>query len=61
MPLLAIDRSRADTVAVDLADIIPRRRICLVWHRDRLRTPAAEAFIALARQTAALVAKQISA
>src|SRR6266545_4101590 len=52
MPILAIDRSRDDTVIVDLADQIPRRRIGLVWHRDRYQTPAAKAFIELAREMA---------
>jgi len=58
MPLLAIDRSRDDIVAVALNDLIPPRRIGLIWHRDWFRTPAALAFVELARETAAdLVAR----
>jgi DNA-binding transcriptional LysR family regulator len=52
MPLLAIDHTRRDTVALDLAGQIPRRRIGLVWHRDRYRTPAARDFIEIAREAA---------
>lgn len=58
MPILAIDRSRDDIVLVELADQIPRRRIGLVWHRDRRLTPAAEAFIQLARQMASGLQEQ---
>jgi len=59
MPILAIDRSRTDIVVLDLAELIPRRRIGLVWHRDRYQTPAAKAFIELARGTAAGLAEQM--
>jgi DNA-binding transcriptional LysR family regulator len=59
MPALAIDRSRDDVVLIDLADQIPRRRIGLVWHRDRYQTPAATAFIQLAHETAANLAEQM--
>jgi len=52
MPLLAIDRHRDDIVLVDVGDRIPRRRIGLVWHRDRYRSPAAEAFIEMAGEMA---------
>ena len=53
MPLLAVDLSRADTMALPLDGIIPRRRIGLVWHRDRFRTPAARAFVGFAQRVAA--------
>jgi DNA-binding transcriptional LysR family regulator len=59
MPALAIDRSRDDIILIDLADEIPRRRIGLVRHRDRYQTPAATAFIRLARETAADLAERI--
>ncbi len=59
MPILAIDRSRGDIVLVDVADMIPRRRIGLVWHRDRHQTPAAKAFIQLARERAASLAEEM--
>jgi DNA-binding transcriptional LysR family regulator len=59
MPALAIDRSRDDIVLIDLADEIPRRRIGLVRHRDRYQTPAATAFVRLAREMAADLAGRI--
>ena len=59
MPILAIDRSRDDIVLVGVADMIPRRRIGLVWHRDRYQTPAAKAFIQLARERAASLAEEM--
>jgi DNA-binding transcriptional LysR family regulator len=52
MPMLAIDRSREDTILIDLGNLIPDRRIGLVWHRDRHQTPAAQAFHRLARECA---------
>jgi DNA-binding transcriptional LysR family regulator len=61
MPILAVDRSRDDTVLLDLADLIPNRRIGLVWHRDRFRTPAARAFVDLAHQAADDLAAQLAA
>ncbi len=60
MPYLAIDRSRQDTPLVDLSSLIPPRRIGLVWHADRYRTPAAQAFIDLAREFARDLAEQIA-
>jgi DNA-binding transcriptional LysR family regulator len=60
MPMLAVDRSRGDTVALDLADLIPNRRIGLVWHRDRFQTSAAQAFIGLARKLAEGLATQLA-
>ena len=48
MPLLAIDLNRPDTVVLDLHDQLPPRRVGLLWHRDRYRTPAAESFIEVA-------------
>jgi DNA-binding transcriptional LysR family regulator len=55
MPTLAVDRSRPDTVVLDLAEVIPNRRIGLIWHRDRFQTPAAQAFVELARTLAASI------
>ena len=48
MPLLAIDLNRPDTVVLDLHDQLPPRRVGLLWHRDRYRTPPAESFIEVA-------------
>ena len=48
LPALAIDSDdpRVTTRPLD----VPVRQIAVAWHRDRLRTPAAEAFVATARE-----------
>lgn len=61
MPLLAIDRHRDDIVAVELAGLVPARRIGLVRHRDRFVTPAADAFVGLAREGATRLSGRIEA
>jgi DNA-binding transcriptional LysR family regulator len=61
MPYLAIDHSRRDVALVDLSVLIPSRRIGLVWHADRYRTPATEAFIELAGQIGRDLAERIRA
>jgi DNA-binding transcriptional LysR family regulator len=45
IPRLAVEPDVEHTVVVDVADAMPPRRIALVWHRDRYRSPAAHAFI----------------
>jgi DNA-binding transcriptional LysR family regulator len=44
-PLLTVDPSDDRIAVVDLADRVPARLIGIAWHRDRLRTPAAAAFV----------------
>lgn len=44
-PLLTVDEDDESTVVIDLAGRFPARVIGLVWHRDRHRSPATEAFI----------------
>jgi DNA-binding transcriptional LysR family regulator len=61
MPLFAIDWARDDVVSICLTDWIPRRRIGLVWHRDRYQSPAAAAFIELAAEVAFQLAGQTEA
>ena len=48
-PLLTVDEDDPDVVVIDLLGRIPPRVIGLVWHRDRHRSPAAEAFVETAR------------
>jgi DNA-binding transcriptional LysR family regulator len=48
-PLLTVDADDPDVVVIDLQGRIPPRVIGLVWHRDRHRSPAAEAFVETAR------------
>jgi DNA-binding transcriptional LysR family regulator len=45
VPLLTVDRSDDRIAVVDLGDRFPARLIGVAWHRDRLRTPAASAFV----------------
>ncbi len=44
-PLLTVDGDDPSTVTIDLRGRIPARIIGLVWHRDRHRSAAADAFI----------------
>jgi DNA-binding transcriptional LysR family regulator len=44
-PRLTVDEDDPTTVTIDLRGRIPARVIGLVWHRDRHRSPAADAFI----------------
>ena len=38
---------------------MPRRRVAVVWHRDRHRSPAARAFIEIARDVSADVERDL--
>ncbi len=57
VPLLAVDAAdpRIRVVPTDLAP----RRIALVWHRDRYRSPGARAFVALAREVGQALARDV--
>ena len=44
-PLLTVEEDDERVRVIDLQGRIPPRVIGLVWHRDRHRTPAAEAFV----------------
>lgn len=48
--LLALDERREDTRLSGPIQGLPPRVIAMAWHHDRNRSPAAEAFIATARQ-----------
>jgi DNA-binding transcriptional LysR family regulator len=37
-------------IGLPLGSRIPPRQIAIVWHRDRYRSPAAEAFVELTRE-----------
>lgn len=54
VPLLTVDTSHEDTVVLGLADV-PPRLIGIAWHGDRYRSPAARAFVELAREVCARV------
>jgi DNA-binding transcriptional LysR family regulator len=49
VPRLTVETSDRRIVAVGIDEDIPPRRIALVWHRDRYRSAASQAFIATAR------------
>jgi DNA-binding transcriptional LysR family regulator len=55
VPLLTVDRNDERIVVLDLEPEIPQRRIALAWHRDRHRSPAARAFVDIAREVCAEV------
>jgi DNA-binding transcriptional LysR family regulator len=45
VPLLTVDPSDDRLTMLELGDRVPARLIGIAWHRDRLRTPAASAFV----------------
>lgn len=47
VPMLAVDMTDPSTVVIGTD--LPSRRIALIWHRDRYRSPAADAFIEIAQ------------
>jgi DNA-binding transcriptional LysR family regulator len=49
VPRLAVDPNDDLTRSLSLEAEVPPRIICLAWHRDRYRTPAARAFVEAAR------------
>jgi DNA-binding transcriptional LysR family regulator len=49
VPRLTVDETDEAVSVVDLGDRVPPRLVGIAWHRDRLRTPASEAFVELAR------------
>jgi DNA-binding transcriptional LysR family regulator len=48
-PRLATDLADTNTRTLELDATIPPRIVCLAWHRDRYRSPAARAFVEAAR------------
>ena len=51
VPLLAVDT--ADPSVVVIPTDLPPRRVAMIWHRDRYRSPASLAFVEIAREVAA--------
>lgn len=45
MPALAVDTRDPAVVTLPFGDAVAPRALCLVWHRDRYRSPAARAFV----------------
>jgi DNA-binding transcriptional LysR family regulator len=48
MPRLAVDAADERIAGVELGELIPPRRIAMVWHADRTPHPPLDAFVALA-------------
>ena len=58
MPLLAVSPDEK-IKAIRLVPKVPRRKIAVVWHRDRHRSPAARAFVDIAREVSADVEREL--
>ncbi len=59
MPLLAVAPGDERVKALRLAPDDPAPRIAVVWHRDRHRSPAARAFVEIAREVSAEVEREL--
>jgi DNA-binding transcriptional LysR family regulator len=53
VPQLTVDLNDPSCAVIDLGGLVPPRRLSLVWHRDRYRSPAAVAFVEVAEQVSA--------
>ena len=54
-----LEREILTNVAIRLEPPMPRRRLAVVWHRDRHRSPAARAFVEIAREISVQVEKEL--
>jgi molybdate transport repressor ModE-like protein len=59
VPRLAVDVNDRSCVAIPLDGVVPPRHIGLVWHEGRYRSPAARAFVEIAREVCAGFANQV--
>ena len=59
VPLLAVDAT--DPAITIIPTDLPARRIALIWHRDRYRSPAALAFVEIAEAVCADLQREITA
>jgi DNA-binding transcriptional LysR family regulator len=60
-PLLAVDQTDRRIALVELAEPVPPRILVLLWHRDRYRLPAADAFVETAVGVAAQIERNLDA
>ena len=49
VPLLSVSPGDARVRVMELEPAVPPRLLAVVWHRDRHRSPAAKAFVEIAR------------
>jgi molybdate transport repressor ModE-like protein len=61
MPLLAIQPGDDRVKVIALDPPVPRRRLGVVWHRDRHRSPSSRAFVEIARAVSAEVERDLVA
>ena len=59
MPLLAIQPGDERVKVLALDPPVPDRRLAVVWHRDRHRSPAARAFVEIAQAVSADVEREL--
>jgi len=57
VPRLAVDLGDPRTVVIDVGELFPPRRLGIAWHAERSLSPAARAFMELAREECAAYAK----
>jgi DNA-binding transcriptional LysR family regulator len=50
VPRLTVDPNDPTCVALPLEGVVPPRRLVLLWHRDRYRSAAAQAFVEVAAE-----------
>lgn len=61
VPLLAVSPGDDRVRVMELEPAVPPRVLAVVWHRDRHRSPAAKAFVEIAREVSAEVETQLVA
>jgi molybdate transport repressor ModE-like protein len=59
VPLLAVSPGDERVRAIRLVPKVPRRVVAVMWHRDRHRSPAARAFVEIAREVSADVEREL--
>jgi DNA-binding transcriptional LysR family regulator len=59
LPLLAVTPGDDRVRVLRLEPAVPRRRIAVVWHRDRHRSPAARAFVEIAHEVSGEVQREL--
>jgi DNA-binding transcriptional LysR family regulator len=59
MPCLTVNADDPRTVFVDVRRTLPPRLIGIVWHRDRLRSPASRAFVEAAHKVCSQLESEI--
>jgi len=58
VPMLAVDMTDPSTVVIGTD--LPSRRIALIWHRDRYRSPATDAFIEIAQEVCSEIQAELA-